>query len=51
MGLNKGQINTHIYLFSFRVLFFLMEILCSFETGGHDILVTLKVVVGIRLSD
>lgn len=49
MGLNKGQINTHIYFLSFHV--FLMEILGSFETGGHDILVTPKVVVGIRLTD
>lgn len=49
MGLNKGQINMHIYFFSFHV--FLMEILGSFETGEHDILVTPKVVVGIKLSD
>lgn len=49
MGLNKGKINTHIYFFSFHV--FLMEILGRFETDGHDILVTPKVVVCIRLSD
>lgn len=49
MGSNEGQINTHIYFFSFHV--FRMEILGRFETEGHGILVTPKVVVGIRLSD